>query len=98
MADETRAQAEAALKEVEAITANLLPEPKGELIAADAADPAVRAEIEKRKAEIDIDQHPVDHPLRLGRPGRAAGDQPGDAGGRPQQGRRPGRQLACARW
>ena len=31
MADETRAQAEAALKEVEAITANLLPEPKGEL-------------------------------------------------------------------
>ena len=54
MAEETRAQAEAALKEVEAITANLLPEPKGELIAVDAADPAVQAEIEKRKAEIDM--------------------------------------------
>ena len=54
MAEETRVQAEAALKEVEAITANLLPEPKGELVAADAADPAVRAEIDKRKAEIDM--------------------------------------------
>ena len=39
MTDETRAQAEAALKEVEAITAKLLPEPKGELIAVDAAEP-----------------------------------------------------------
>ena len=38
MTDETRAQAEAALKDVEAITAKLLPEPKGELIAVDAAD------------------------------------------------------------
>ncbi len=54
MAEETRAQAEAALKDVEAVTANLLPEPRGEVVAVDAADPAVRAEVEKRKAEIDI--------------------------------------------
>ncbi|MFO1141326.1 MAG: toxic anion resistance protein [Amaricoccus sp.] len=54
MTDETREKAEAALKEVEAITAHLLPEPKGEMVAADASDPAVRAEIEKRKAEIDL--------------------------------------------
>lgn len=54
MAEETRAKAEAALKDVEAITAKLLPEPKAELVPADSADPAVHAEIEKRKAEIDL--------------------------------------------
>jgi uncharacterized protein YaaN involved in tellurite resistance len=54
MAEDTRAKAEAALKEVEAITAKLLPEPKGELIVVDAADAATKAEIEKRKAEIDL--------------------------------------------
>ena len=54
MTEETRAKAEAALKEVEAITANLLPEPKGELIVVDVADAATRAEIDKRKAEIDM--------------------------------------------
>lgn len=54
MTEETRAKAEAALKEVETITAALLPEPKGDLVPAETADPAVRAEIEKRKAEIDI--------------------------------------------
>ncbi len=54
MAEDTRAQAEAALKEVEAITAKLLPEPKGELIVVDSADPGLKAEIDKRKAEIDI--------------------------------------------
>jgi uncharacterized protein YaaN involved in tellurite resistance len=54
MAEETRAKAEAALKEVEAITAKLLPEPKGELIVVDTADAATKAEIEKRKAEIDL--------------------------------------------
>ena len=53
MAEETRAQAEAALKEAEAITLHLLPEPKGE-VAVDAADPALKAEIERRKREIDI--------------------------------------------
>jgi uncharacterized protein YaaN involved in tellurite resistance len=54
MEETTRAQAEAALKDVEAITARLLPEPKADLTAADAADPAVQAEIDKRKAEIDV--------------------------------------------
>ena len=54
MTEETRAKAEAALKEVEAITANLLPEPKGELIVVDVADAATKAEIDKRKAEIDM--------------------------------------------
>jgi uncharacterized protein YaaN involved in tellurite resistance len=54
MAEDTRAQAEAALKEVEAVTAKLLPEPRGELIVVDTADPGVQAEIEKRKAEIDM--------------------------------------------
>ncbi|HRO11301.1 toxic anion resistance protein [Amaricoccus sp.] len=55
MSDETRAQAEAALKEAETITAHLLPEPKGELIAVDVADPGTRAEIERRKGEIDME-------------------------------------------
>jgi uncharacterized protein YaaN involved in tellurite resistance len=54
MAEETRAQAEAALKEIEEITAKLLPEPKGELIVVDTADAGVKAEVEKRKAEIDM--------------------------------------------
>ncbi len=54
MADQVRAQAEAALKEIEAITTNLLPEPKGELIVVESADPAMKAEIERRKAEIDM--------------------------------------------
>jgi uncharacterized protein YaaN involved in tellurite resistance len=54
MEETTRTQAEAALKDVEAITARLLPEPKADLTAADASDPAVQAEIDKRKAEIDV--------------------------------------------
>jgi uncharacterized protein YaaN involved in tellurite resistance len=54
MEETTRTQAEAALKDVEAITARLLPEPKADLTAADAADPAVQAQIDKRKAEIDV--------------------------------------------
>jgi uncharacterized protein YaaN involved in tellurite resistance len=54
MTENVRAQAEAVLQEVEAVTANLLPEPKGELIVIDAADPALKSEIERRKAEIDI--------------------------------------------
>ncbi|MFO1105763.1 MAG: toxic anion resistance protein [Amaricoccus sp.] len=54
MTDQIRAEAEAALKDVEAITANLLPEPKGELVTVETADPAQRAEIERRKAEIDL--------------------------------------------
>ncbi len=54
MTETIRAEAEAALREVEAVTANLLPEPKGELVVVDTSDPALRAEIERRKAEIDI--------------------------------------------
>ncbi len=54
MTENVRAEAEAALREVEAVTANLLPEPKGELVVIETADPAVRAEIERRKAEIDV--------------------------------------------
>ena len=54
MAEQTRAQAEAALKDVEAITAKLLPEPRADLVPADSADPAIQAEIDKRKAEIDL--------------------------------------------
>ena len=60
MAEEVRAKAEVALKEAEAITARLLPEPKGVAAAADTADPGVQAEIERRKAEIDLeDTHSI---------------------------------------
>ncbi len=54
MSESTRAKAEVALREAEQITANLLPEAKGDLIVVDAADPATQAEIDRRKAEIDI--------------------------------------------
>ncbi len=54
MAEQIRAQAEAALKEVEAITANLLPEPRGELIVIDPDDAGLASEIDRRKAEIDM--------------------------------------------
>jgi len=54
MAEQIRAQAEAALKEVEAITANLLPEPRGELIVIDPDDAGMAREIDRRKAEIDM--------------------------------------------
>ncbi len=55
MTEDIRAQAQTALAEVEAVTATLLPEPKGELIVVDQADPAERAEIERRMAELDMD-------------------------------------------
>ena len=54
MAEDIRAQAQATLKEVEAVTTALLPEPKGELIRIDVADAGLQAEIAQRKAEIDI--------------------------------------------
>jgi uncharacterized protein YaaN involved in tellurite resistance len=54
MTDSVRAQAEAVLAEVEQVTATLLPEPRGELITVETADPALRAEIDRRKAEIDL--------------------------------------------
>lgn len=53
MSESVRADAEATLKEAETVTATLLPEPAA-VQPADVADPAVRAEIERRKAEIDV--------------------------------------------
>jgi uncharacterized protein YaaN involved in tellurite resistance len=53
MPNKVRAEAEATLREVEAVSRHLLPEPKNEMIPA-ADDPSVRAEVEKRKAEIDL--------------------------------------------
>lgn len=55
MSDETRTRAEAALREAEVVTANLLPEPQAAVVPANDADPATQAEIERRKAEIDIE-------------------------------------------
>jgi uncharacterized protein YaaN involved in tellurite resistance len=55
MADTIRQKAEAALAEVEKVTAVVLAEPKGELITLEAADPPTSAEIEKRVAEINIE-------------------------------------------
>ncbi len=54
MSETIREKAQAALAEVEKVTAVVLPEPKGELITLDAADAPTTAEIEKRVAEIDI--------------------------------------------
>ena len=55
MSDTIRQKAEAALAEVEKVTAVVLAEPKGELVTLEAADPPTSAEIEKRVAEIDIE-------------------------------------------
>jgi len=55
MSETIRQKAEAALAEVEKVTAVVLPEPKGELITLEAADPPTSAEIEKRVAEINIE-------------------------------------------
>jgi uncharacterized protein YaaN involved in tellurite resistance len=52
MSEDVRAKAQATLTEVQAVTAAILPEPKGEL--APATDPAVQAEIDKRKAELNV--------------------------------------------
>ena len=54
MADDTRAKAAAALQEVEAVSAHLLPEPKEEIVPAAVSDPALQAEIDRIKAEIDL--------------------------------------------
>ena len=55
MSETVREKAQAALAEVEKVTAVILPEPKGELVTLEAADPPTTAEIEKRVAEINID-------------------------------------------
>ncbi|MFQ5623322.1 MAG: toxic anion resistance protein [Paracoccaceae bacterium] len=49
-----RTKAENALKEAQAVTAALLPEPKGELIVVDQAGAAQKAEIEARMGELDM--------------------------------------------
>jgi uncharacterized protein YaaN involved in tellurite resistance len=57
MTEEVRAKAEAALKDVEAVTANLLPEPAPDEPVLDPrreVDAATRAEVDRRKAEIDM--------------------------------------------
>ncbi len=54
MSDEIRAKAETTLKEVEAVTATLLPEPKGELIVVEKASKGEKAEITKRMKELDM--------------------------------------------
>ncbi|MCE8009331.1 toxic anion resistance protein [Aestuariivita sp.] len=54
MSETTREQAQAALAEVEAVSAVILPEPKGEIVALAEADAPVSAEIRKRMDEIDI--------------------------------------------
>ncbi len=54
MAEEFRPRDVATVEDVEAVTAHALPEPKGEVVALGEADPAVKAQIEKRKAEIDM--------------------------------------------
>lgn len=54
MSETIRQKAEQDLKAVEEITANLLPEPKGELITLDAADASTSEEVRKRMAELDM--------------------------------------------
>ncbi len=54
MAETIREQARAALREVEEISAVLLPEPSGELVPVEAADEPTSAEIRKRMDEIDL--------------------------------------------
>jgi len=55
MSDEIRAKALTALIDAEAITATLLPEPKGDLIVIDAASTEEKAAIDARMAELDMD-------------------------------------------
>jgi len=54
MSENIRAKAETSLKEVEAVTAAILPEPKGDLIVIDSATTEEKAAIEKRMAELDM--------------------------------------------
>ena len=54
MSDTVRAQASRALAEVEAVTATRLPEPAGEVVSLDAAEPDAAEGIRRRMAEIDL--------------------------------------------
>ncbi|KPP93652.1 MAG: putative protein involved in tellurite resistance [Rhodobacteraceae bacterium HLUCCA08] len=47
-------KAQAALADIEKVTAVILPEPKGEIVPLDAADEPTSADISRRMAEIDI--------------------------------------------
>ena len=55
MSDEIRAKAATALKDAEAITATLLPEAAKDLIVIDTANTEEKAAIDKRIAELDMD-------------------------------------------
>ncbi|MEM1237134.1 MAG: toxic anion resistance protein [Pseudomonadota bacterium] len=55
MNDDVRTRAEATLADVEKVTAVVLPEPSTDLVPMAAADEATKPEIEKRMAEIDMD-------------------------------------------
>ena len=54
MSEEIRQKAEATLADVEKVTAVVLPEPKGELVALSDADKPTKAEIKTRMSEIDM--------------------------------------------
>ncbi len=54
MTEDVRQKAEVTLKEVEAVTATLLPEVKGELIVVDQADAAEKAAIDSAIGELDM--------------------------------------------
>jgi len=54
MTEDVRQKAETSLKEVEAVTAALLPEVKGELIVVDQADTAEKAAIDSAMGELDM--------------------------------------------
>ncbi len=54
MNEEVRAKASAALKDVEEVSSVLLPEPKGELIVVEQADPAEKAQIDAAMGELDM--------------------------------------------
>lgn len=54
MTEDVRQKAETSLKEVEAVTAALLPEVKGELIVVDQADATEKAAIESAMGELDM--------------------------------------------
>ncbi|GLQ34892.1 tellurium resistance protein [Amylibacter marinus] len=54
MSEDIRKKAETTLKEVEAVTAAILPEPKGELIVIEEAKPNMQKAINARMKEIDL--------------------------------------------
>jgi uncharacterized protein YaaN involved in tellurite resistance len=55
MSDNVRQKAQETLAQVEELNAVILPEPNAEIVALEAADPAVSEEIRRRMAEIDMD-------------------------------------------